>query len=1673
MGKLAHAARSKPGSVPKPRAASPKAKARPRVKASWTFGGFDGGGLAAAGAQAKMEVSKPGDALEREADRMADRAMSGRAGASAGAPHDSDETHGAHVMRACDGCAEDEAPKNAQRKAQPQDEIERAERRGTEEERKVQRMAMGRSMGTEEEGKVHRLAEGHGEEGEGHDAAQGAGDEFEDRLRFAQLGGGAPLPGPLAAFMESRFGTSFQRVRVHVGDAGAALARSVRARAFTVGRHIFFGPGNYRPHTEQGRRLIAHELTHVMQQRGGLHSVQRDVEAVPPADSKSRAEDKHQAERDAAAPDAIPFARFMRVFNLREGVTPPAVLEVIKEMVELALHNLPQAEKLLPLLDPVRSAERTVRRMLRSRSHALRLETTRVPGSREHKTEWELQFLDRTRVEATGGRVSGGTDEDAIDVGDTGRPTQPAEPAADLKADLAKSAQPAAKPAPAVAEPPAGGGAGAAPAAPWPIETAAATPGGPAAGAVSAAAKEVTAAAEEKIPRTPEEDPNFKAVTAGAERAAKQSAAHGEGGAAAVNSAESAPVDTEEKKQHGQDKQVEKMSVQETPDFDVKKFVADVEAQVAANTPETLEKARNFKRDGTVGKIAAQVRTAAGAEADRTRAPLKSATDADPNATVAPRTAATLAPAPIGGKAKDVDAGRAVPPERPRSQVEGEIESNKQAVGAKMKELGVPDPETTLRTSNEPQMVGALGAKQTFDADAAEAPAEFRQGEAGERGAAKKENAAAGAEGLGTMFDTRSGLLGKVQRGQHGGKAKSESQHDRVKREVNEIYDATKTKVKNRLTAMEKTVFEKFDTGSKAALSDFENAVVDAEKRWNDKNIFERAADHVASLVTRLPTELEADLRAIRVLFIFRMKALVQEIAEIASRELKAAKDDVKNGREEIKKKIGTLGGDQADLKAELTKEFDGKFDALEGDIKKAREDMVHGVAERYRTSVAASDKLLKDVRDRNKGFLEKFKDKIEETIGSFVEMKAKLEAIFERAKGVIFQIMADPKKFMRNLFAGIGLGFQNFGNNILKHLVQGAVAWLTGAVRSAGIELPEHFDAAGILSIFLQLTGLTIENVKARARVIWGDKVVDLIEKGVAGAEKAFEIFEVFRKEGVMGLVRLLKEKFIALKDQALEKIKGVIQTEIVKAAIKFLLGLLTPVGALIKAVITIVNTVMFFVRNASRLADLINTIIDGVSDVLAGNITGLAVKVENALAAAVPIVLDFLASLLDIGTKVVEAIKNVIAFIRRPVEQAIDFMLTGIKTLIAPLIARVMGAFGMKPAEPAAAPGAAAHPTAGQAPAPAPPADMSHIGRPVSFTLGGASHTVFFRQTGTHPVLLIASEGGRPPSEFLADPNVKENSDPAKVAKANSLAQRTQAAADKEAKIIETHTEKPEQVAAADREVTSDEEQLARSLETLNSDERIGEAIQADLVRIGPVDETEIQRAIPGWAAKFGLKSLTVTTVGGTLWELHGETSAVKKLATFRIPGTDDNRFEIDWPKRAASQYKHLFFGGRQPTGIVRKQAELEQKFRNHGEDPIGTPVDEYSPLERKQLPEGEVIGLAPQFQLDVGSKIGPVITADNPGGGEFNDAVKPYGFSPTGETMNGDHVQDIQFSGPNDRINMWALGESENKSAGKKVSLAKVTVPGTQRLVSIPELKQNAARKYFFVIAKTRPV
>jgi hypothetical protein len=93
--------------------------------------------------------------------------------------------------------------------------------------------------------------------------------------------GGRGLDATTRQAMEPRFGTGFGSVRVHDGSSAAAFAERFSARAYTVGEHVVFGAGEYQPHGDAGRRLIAHELAHVVQQRGGSHGARVQRTADP------------------------------------------------------------------------------------------------------------------------------------------------------------------------------------------------------------------------------------------------------------------------------------------------------------------------------------------------------------------------------------------------------------------------------------------------------------------------------------------------------------------------------------------------------------------------------------------------------------------------------------------------------------------------------------------------------------------------------------------------------------------------------------------------------------------------------------------------------------------------------------------------------------------------------------------------------------------------------------------------------------------------------------------------------------------------------------------------------------------------------------------------------------------------------------------------------------------------------------------------------------------------------------------------------------------------------------------------------------------------------------------------------------------------------------------------
>jgi hypothetical protein len=185
--------------------------------------------------QRKVKISSPGDKYEQEADRIADKVM--KTGTNE-QPHPATSAAD-HVMRKC---SMEENEEEIQRSAAGSDLIDKIFRQEMEEE---------------EEEEIQAKQEPNAGKTDHARSVQGI------KLPGA---GGRPMAQDTLNFFESRFGHDFSNVRIHHDSESGRAASAVNAKAFTHKNNIVFGKGQYNPNSFEGRKLLAHELTHVIQQ---------------------------------------------------------------------------------------------------------------------------------------------------------------------------------------------------------------------------------------------------------------------------------------------------------------------------------------------------------------------------------------------------------------------------------------------------------------------------------------------------------------------------------------------------------------------------------------------------------------------------------------------------------------------------------------------------------------------------------------------------------------------------------------------------------------------------------------------------------------------------------------------------------------------------------------------------------------------------------------------------------------------------------------------------------------------------------------------------------------------------------------------------------------------------------------------------------------------------------------------------------------------------------------------------------------------------------------------------------------------------------------------------------------------------------------------------------------
>jgi hypothetical protein len=185
--------------------------------------------------------------------------------------------------------------------------------------------------------------------------------EREARIRAAEIGE-EPVRHGQAAAAPSQSKLDFSAVRIHTGDIAAASARMYSASAYTAGNNIVFGQGQYRPYTTRGRQLIAHELSHVIQQHNQRPSaypiIQRQEEGASHGglirDIADWVKEKFKSKETLDAEIATGLGRASKVFQAAELAEPDAerakIYHEISEKLELGVQN---AEKIINVKEDI------------------------------------------------------------------------------------------------------------------------------------------------------------------------------------------------------------------------------------------------------------------------------------------------------------------------------------------------------------------------------------------------------------------------------------------------------------------------------------------------------------------------------------------------------------------------------------------------------------------------------------------------------------------------------------------------------------------------------------------------------------------------------------------------------------------------------------------------------------------------------------------------------------------------------------------------------------------------------------------------------------------------------------------------------------------------------------------------------------------------------------------------------------------------------------------------------------------------------------------------------------------------------------------------------------------------------------------------------------------------
>jgi hypothetical protein len=765
-------------------------------------------------------------------------------------------------------------------------------------------------------------------------------------------------------------------------------------------------------------------------------------------------------------------------------------------------------------------------------------------------------------------------------------------------------------------------------------------------------------------------DPKFAALTSDLRAKQKTMSTHPPAKGEADKAQGAAKPPQDDKEAQGKTANAEKMNAAKPGEFDKAAFVRAVNEAIAAQAPKNLDEADKFGDSGKAEAVKGQVQGQVGAGKNASAAAIETTTNAPPDTAAAKEKQVTpLAADQPPGAPGTPDPAKAIPDKAPASATDfsaGPAEVDQQMAGAQVT-------EEQLARSNEPEFTGALKEKKAGEEHAATAPGQVRAAEAQTLAGAKAQAGTAGAAAMTALAGDRKKIGAQVSEGKEGAKGSDESKRAQATAKLQKVFDATKKDVEDILTGLDKKVDDAFDKGEKAA----RDAFTAEHKRRMDEYKDERYSGllgkgrWIKDKFAGLPEEANQIFVTARKGYVDRMQQVISAVADIIGGELNRAKQRIATGRNDLQAEVKKLPPDLQAVGKEAAGEFAAKFDELTESVDAKGKDLVNTLASKYNEALKSVDEEIAAEKEKNKGLIAKAIDAVGGVIKTILQLKDLLLGVLAKAAQAVMAILKDPIGFLGHLVSAVGAGLRAFIANIGEHLKKGLVGWLLGAMTGAGLQLPTKFDLRGIITMIASLLGLTWNALKGR-----------IMQRGVPPAaldavEKTVPVAQKLQAQGVAGVTEEISEQVGDLKGNLLGKISEYLIPTVLIAGITWIISLLNPASAFVKACKMIIDIVTFIVTRGAQIIEFVNSVLDAVIAIAAGGAASVPALIEKALAKSVPVLIGALAAILGVGG-IAEKVKSFFQTLTKPINKAINWVVDKIVTAGKKIWAKLKAKFG-----------------------------------------------------------------------------------------------------------------------------------------------------------------------------------------------------------------------------------------------------------------------------------------------------------------------------------------------------------------------------------------------------------